>query len=90
MIKNPALIELMKLMKQHNINQHQMAFRVNLPTSRISQLITEKRRFTIETDIKLCKLFSLSPLYFFNLQTQYELTQSQIKYKSAITKIIPL
>ncbi|MFI3241108.1 MAG: HigA family addiction module antitoxin [Alphaproteobacteria bacterium] len=88
MKNNPALIELKKLMKKHNLNQHQIAFRIFVPASRISQILKAERRFTLETDLKLCTLFGLRPLYFFNMQIQYELTQAKDKYKETLQKII--
>ncbi|MFI3241081.1 MAG: helix-turn-helix domain-containing protein [Alphaproteobacteria bacterium] len=87
---NPAVTELKKLTKEYNISQVELSKRAFIPQNRISDLLYQKRRFTLESDLKLCKVFNLNPTYFLNLQQEFELKNAQNKYKNLLGKIIPL
>ncbi|MFI3241529.1 MAG: hypothetical protein R3Y43_03070 [Alphaproteobacteria bacterium] len=77
-------------MKKYNINQRQLALRALIPDTRISEIVGSRRLFTIESDIKLCKVFGLKPLSFYNAQMQFRLDINQEKYKKDLNNIIPL
>ncbi len=87
-MKNEALIELRTFMKRHNLNQKQLADRIFVPQNRISQICSQKRRFTAETDLKLCKVFNLKEMHFINLQTKFENQKAKEKYSNQLDKII--
>ncbi|MFI3241619.1 MAG: helix-turn-helix domain-containing protein [Alphaproteobacteria bacterium] len=90
MPETSAIIELKKIMKKHIINQLQLSQRSFIPQSKLSELLNNKRRFSPEMDIKLCKVFNLKTSHFLLIQMKDEITSSQNKHKETIKKILPL
>lgn len=87
---NPAVTELKKLMKKYNISQKELVIRAFLHQSRLCEILHNKRRISLETDIKLAKIFNLNPGYFIQLQLDTEIPIYQKKYQLELSKIIPL
>ncbi|MFI3241100.1 MAG: hypothetical protein R3Y43_00870 [Alphaproteobacteria bacterium] len=87
-MQNMAVVKLRELMLEYSLNQPQLALRVFIPQNRICEILKQKRRFSLETDIKLCKFFNLNFCYFLDLQREYELELACAKYKKDIDKII--
>ena len=63
---------------------------IDVPVSRIQDILHDRRKITAETSIKLGKLFGLSEDYFLNLQTDIDIREAKLALGSSVNKIIPL
>lgn len=56
-----------------NITAYRLAKDIHIPQSRISEIISGKRRITADTAMRLSKFFGTSPEFWMNIQNQYDL-----------------
>ncbi len=90
MTESIATKELKVYMNNYNINQFQLSQRAFIPQARLSEILNNRRRFSPETDVKLCKVFNLKDGHFLMLQQEHEIILAQKKYNDALSKIISL
>ena len=67
-----------------------LANAVQLPVPRLNDIVLEKRGITPGTALRLGRLFGVSPEFWMNLQTAYELATASIQERRAVQKIKPL
>ena len=91
-IELPKLSEILKeeFMIPYHLSAYALAKAIGVPTSRIQDLLHDRRKITAETSIKLGKLFGLSENYFLNLQTDIDIREAKLALGSSVNKIIPL
>lgn len=63
------------------------ARQIDVPPNRVSQIITGKRAITGDTALRLGHWFGSDPLFWLNLQSQYELAQAEIASGVAIRNL---
>jgi addiction module HigA family antidote len=63
---------------------------LQLPAPRINDIVLEKRGITADTAVRLGHFFSMSPEFWMNLQTAYELAIARKQAKGELKKIRPL
>ena len=56
-----------------NITPTEFARQIDVPPNRVSQIISGKRAITGDTALRLGHWFGTDPLFWINLQAQYEL-----------------
>jgi len=59
----PGEILLEEFLKPMGISQYRLAKEIGVPAQRISEIVAGKRSITPDTDIRLCRFFSLSNGY---------------------------
>ena len=91
-IEIPKISEILKedFMVQYSLSAYRLAKEIDVPVSRIQDILHDRRKITAETSIKLGKLFGLSENYFLNLQTDIDIREAKLALGSSVNKIIPL
>jgi len=79
-----------EFMKPYNLSQNALARAINVASSRITDIINGCRNITVDTDLRLTRLFGHSEGYFLRLQEHIETTLVKQKIKSELAKIVPL
>ena len=74
----------------YGISQNALANAINVPASRIHQIVKGTRTITADTDLRLCKYFGLSDGFFLRLQEDYDLRIFKRKMKDILNNIIPI
>lgn len=89
-IHNPHPGEILKheFLEEIGMSQNALARAINVPSNRIHSIISGTRSITADTDLRLCKFFSLSDGYFLRLQNDYEIMETKM-HKNNISTIIP-
>jgi addiction module HigA family antidote len=54
------------------ISQYRLAKEIGVPAQRIGQIIAGKRSLTADTDLRLCRFFSLSNGYWLRAKAAYD------------------
>lgn len=67
------------------ISMNQLARDISVPVNRISEIVSGKRRITADTAIRLGLYFGLSPQFWMNLQTQYDLHLTEREHGKEIS-----
>lgn len=69
------------------MSAYAVAKEIDAPTSRILDILHDKRKITVDTSIRLGKLFGVSSKYFLDIQNDIELRNAEIKYSDEYAKI---
>ena len=91
-IKTPKISEILKeeFMIPHGLTSYGLAKAIGVPTSRIQDILHDRRKITAETSIRLGRYFGLGDKYFFNLQNDIDIREAKTIYANSINKITPL
>lgn len=91
-IETPKISEILseEFMEPMNISAYKLAKDINVPVSRIQDILHDRRRISAETSVRLGKYFGVSPQYFLNLQNDIDIRNIETMSKSDLDKIIPL
>lgn len=70
-----------------NISAYRLAKETNIPQTRISEIIHEKRSVTADTAIRFSKFFGTTPEFWLNLQNSYDLEEEELNHKDEFKMI---
>lgn len=70
---HPGEILLEDFMKPMGISARQLAADIDVPPSRISEIVHGQRPVTVDTAVRLGLFFSMEARFWINLQTEYDL-----------------
>ncbi len=62
-----------EFLKPMGITAYRLAKSTQLPPQRVNQIVNEKRGITVDTDLRLCAFFGLTPGYWLRVQLAYDL-----------------
>jgi len=91
-IKTPTIGEILytEFMEPLGISAYKLAHDINVPTSRIQDILHNRRKITADTSVRLAKYFSVSDNYFLNIQNDIDLRNSKHSIANEIKHIIPI
>ena len=73
-----------------NIGVRQLARALNVPPNRIYQIIQNKREISVDTAIRLGYFLDMSPSFWLDIQTQYQLHAAAIEHPEIQSEVLPL
>ncbi len=90
-LHNPHAGEILKteFLEEIEISQNALAIAIDVPSSRIYDVVRGRRNINADTDLRLCKFFGLSEGYFLRLQINYDLLEAKRSISKKIEKIKP-
>ena len=62
-----------------NISAYKLAKDVDIPQTRISEIVKGKRRITADTALRLSKYFGNSPKFWLGLQDDFDIEEEMLK-----------
>ena len=65
----------------------ELARRLKVPTNRVTEILNGQRAISGDTALRLAHFFGMSPQFWLNLQTLYELRLAEEKSGKAIKKL---
>ena len=76
-ITAPTIGEILKeeFMDPLGISAYSLAKAINVPTSRIQDILHDRRKITADTSLRLAKYFGVSEKYFLNLQNDIDIRE---------------
>ncbi|MBE5898772.1 MAG: addiction module antidote protein, HigA family [Lachnospiraceae bacterium] len=88
-IKTPTMGEILleEFMKPNGISAYRLAQEIHVPTSRIQDIIHDRRKITADTSLRLAKFFDVSDKYFLDIQNDIELRELKISLSADINSI---
>ncbi|MCX7240418.1 MAG: HigA family addiction module antitoxin [Burkholderiales bacterium] len=81
---HPGEILLVDFMKPMGITARQLAADIDVPPSRISELVNCKRPITADTALRLGLFFKMEPRFWLNLQSEYDMRMTTREHLSEI------
>jgi antitoxin HigA-1 len=70
---HPGEILLEEFMKPLHISARQLAADIDVPPSRVSELVNGVRPITVDTALRLGLFFNMEPIFWINLQTEFDM-----------------
>jgi addiction module HigA family antidote len=91
-IETPKLSEILleEFMKPLGISAYRLAKDINVPVSRIQDLLHDRRKITPDTSLRLAKYFGVSDSYFLNLQNEIDMRNAKEAIGDEVDRIVPL
>ena len=91
-IETPKISDILKeeFMVPLGISAYKLAKAIDVPVSRIQDILHDRRKITPETSIRLGRYFGLSDRYFLNLQIDIDIRETESEIKDSLDKIQPL
>lgn len=90
-IETPKIGEILyeEFMKPLGVSSYRLAKDIDVPVSRIQDILHDRRRMTADTSVRLAKYFGLSERFFIDIQTDIEIREAKLKSITAIERIVP-
>ena len=90
-IPTPSIGEILKeeFMEPLDISAYRLAKDIHVPTSRILEIIHDKRKITADTSLRLARYFGVSEKYFLDLQNEIDIRILKETCQEDIDKIMP-
>lgn len=70
---HPGEILLEEFLEPMGISQYRLAKGISVPPRRINEIVHGNRSVTADTALRLGRFFGMSPQFWLNLQTRYDL-----------------
>lgn len=83
----PGEILLQEFLIPMGISQYRLSKDLNIPQTRISQIIRGNRRITADTALRLSKYFGTSAKFWLGLQDDYDLEEYSTKFLDELNEI---
>ena len=78
-IETPTIGEILReeFLIHLGISAYKLAREINVPTSRIQDILHNRRKITVDTSLRLAKFFGLSDGYFMSLQDDIDIRNAK-------------
>lgn len=88
-LETPKISEILleEFMQPLEISAYKLAKNINMPTSRIQDILKDKRKITIDTSIRLTRYFNEIDKYFLNLQNDINICNALLSINNELGNI---
>ena len=88
-IETPTVGEILseEFMKPYGVSAYRLAKEIGVPTSRIQDILHNRRKITPETSLRLSKVFGVSEKYFLDIQNDIDIRNLKEQLASDINSI---
>ena len=88
-ITTPTVSEILReeFMEPLGISAYRLAQAINVPLSRVQDILHDRRKITADTSLRLAKFFGESDRYFLDLQNDIDIRNLKIQLANEISKI---
>ena len=83
---HPGTILLEEFLQPMGLSQYRLAKDTNVPPRRINEIVHGKRSITANTALRLGKFFSMTPQFWMNLQSRYDLEVAEDNLEDRLEK----
>ena len=91
MIETPKISEILyeEFMKPYNLSAYRLAKEIDVPVSRIQDILHGQRKITPDTSLRLARYFSVSDRYFLDMQNDIDIRNLKEQIANEIAVIRP-
>ncbi|MEA3348734.1 MAG: HigA family addiction module antitoxin [Pseudomonadota bacterium] len=83
---HPGTILFEEFLQPMGLSQYRLAKDTNVPPRRINEIVHGKRSITANTALRLGKFFSMTPQFWMNLQSRYDIEVAEDKLEDRLDK----
>jgi len=84
---HPGEVLLYEFLEPLGVSAYRLSKDLNIPQTRLSQIIKGKRRITADTALRLSKYFGVSAKFWLGLQDDYDLEEERESKKDELNEI---
>lgn len=84
---HPGEVLLEEFLQPLGVSAYRLSKDINIPQTRISQIIKGKRRITADTALRLASYFGNTAKFWLGLQDDYDIEEEQESIKEILVKI---
>ena len=90
-IPTPKMSEILweEFMEPMGVSAYKLAQAIHVPTSRIQDILHDRRKITADTSLRLAKYFGVSDRYFLDMQNDIDIRELKISLAAEIEQIRP-
>ena len=81
---HPGEILMEEFLAPLKISQYRLAKDISVPPRRINEIVHGKRSITADTALRLGRFFAMSPQFWLNLQSRYDLEATEDALKDRL------
>ncbi len=78
-----------EFLKPLGMSNYRLAKQIGVPAQRIGEILAGKRGITADTDLRLCRFFSLADGWWLRLQADYDTEIAKTALAKTLAKIKP-
>ena len=88
-IPTPKVSEILKeeFMEPYNLSAYALAHQINVPVSRIQDVLHDRRKVTVDTSVRLGRAFGMSDEYFLKIQNDIDIRNAKQERNAEYDKI---
>ncbi len=77
LIETPKMSEILieEFMEPMGLSAYRLAKEINVPVSRVQDILHDRRKVTADTSLRLARFFGVSDKYFLDIQNDIELRE---------------
>ena len=92
LIPTPKISEILyeEFMEPLHISAYKLAHEIDVPVSRIQDILHDRRKITVDTSIRLGRYFGVSEMYFIDIQNDIDARNAKIEMAESYNKICPI
>lgn len=83
---HPGIILLEEFLQPMGISQYRLAKDTSVPARRINEIVHGKRSITADTALRLGRFFNMTPQFWMNLQSRYDLEVAEDNLANRLDK----
>lgn len=80
---------LQEYLDDSKLSQNALARAIGVPSTRIHEIMRNRRRISADTDLRLCKFFNKTDGFFLRIQDSLETRRTKAKIKKELDNIVP-
>ena len=90
-IPTPKMSEILweEFMEPMGVSAYKLAQAIHVPTSRIQDILHDRRKITADTSLRLAKYFGVSDRYFLDMQNDIDVRELKARMSKEISAIRP-
>ncbi len=73
-----------------NVTAYQLAHAIDVPQTRISEILRGRRSITADTGLRLSRAFGLSDMFWINMQARYDAETAKDELAGRLDTITPV
>ncbi len=90
-IPTPKMSEILweEFMEPMGVSAYKLAQAIHVPTSRIQDILHDRRKTTADTSLRLARYFGVSDRYFLDMQNDIDVRELKVRMSKEISDIQP-
>ena len=91
-IETPKISEILyeEFMEPLGISAYKLAKDIDVPVSRIQEILHDRRKITVDTSLRLARYFGVSDRYFIDMQIDIDIRNMKIEMEESLKSIKPV